>query len=270
MDALSATGLRALRYSLEIPYATSVTANDLDAGAVKAIKHNVDYNAERAQTVEPETLTSAAAMAKIRVNEGNARNHMYGVLAGSGSGNGPSADRHKYEVIDLDPYGSAAPFLDAAVQAVSNGGLLCITCTDPGVWASVGYSEKCFSLYGGLPVKGDWCHEAGLRLILHATATSAARYGLSIEPLLSLSIDYYARVFVRVRKSPAQVKNLASTTMTVYNCDEGCGSWYEQHLGKAKEVTGKSGKSTYMKYGLARAPTVGHSCPECDSPMHVS
>lgn len=36
----------------------------------------------------------------------------------------------KYDVVDLDPYGSAAPFIDGAVQAVSEGGLLCVTCTD--------------------------------------------------------------------------------------------------------------------------------------------
>lgn len=28
----------------------------------------------------------------------------------------------RFDVIDLDPYGSPAPFLDAAVQAVSDGG----------------------------------------------------------------------------------------------------------------------------------------------------
>lgn len=28
----------------------------------------------------------------------------------------------KYDVVDLDPYGSAAPFIDGAVQAVSEGG----------------------------------------------------------------------------------------------------------------------------------------------------
>lgn len=32
----------------------------------------------------------------------------------------------RFDVIDLDPYGSAAPFLDAAVQAVSDGGLLAV------------------------------------------------------------------------------------------------------------------------------------------------
>jgi tRNA (guanine26-N2/guanine27-N2)-dimethyltransferase len=36
-------------------------------------------------------------------------------------------------VIDLDPYGSAAPFVDGAVQAVKSGGLICVTCTDMAV-----------------------------------------------------------------------------------------------------------------------------------------
>ncbi len=30
--------------------------------------------------------------------------------------------KERYDVIDLDPYGSPSPFLDAAVQAVSDGG----------------------------------------------------------------------------------------------------------------------------------------------------
>ena len=36
----------------------------------------------------------------------------------------------RFDVVDLDPYGSPTPFLDGAVQAVSEGGLLCVTCTD--------------------------------------------------------------------------------------------------------------------------------------------
>lgn len=37
---------------------------------------------------------------------------------------------NQFDVIDLDPYGSAAPFIDAAVQSIADGGLLCVTCTD--------------------------------------------------------------------------------------------------------------------------------------------
>ena len=51
-------------------------------------------------------------------------------------------DRTRFDVIDLDPYGTAAPFLDSAVQAVKDGGLLCVTCTDMGVLAGGSYPEK--------------------------------------------------------------------------------------------------------------------------------
>jgi tRNA G26 N,N-dimethylase Trm1 len=36
---------------------------------------------------------------------------------------------NRFDVVDLDPFGSSAVFLDSAVQAVGDGGLLCITCT---------------------------------------------------------------------------------------------------------------------------------------------
>ena len=40
----------------------------------------------------------------------------------------------KFDVVDLDPYCSVAPFLDAAIHACNNYDarktLLCITCTD--------------------------------------------------------------------------------------------------------------------------------------------
>lgn len=35
-----------------------------------------------------------------------------------------------YDAVDLDPYGTPAQFLDTAVQAVSEGGLLMVTATD--------------------------------------------------------------------------------------------------------------------------------------------
>ena len=87
----------------------------------------------------------------------------------------------RVDCVDLDPYGTAAPFIDAAVQCVSDGGLLCVTCTDMTVLATNNYPEKwsaslplehlelqalkltarlSFSNYGGIPVKAEYCHEA--------------------------------------------------------------------------------------------------------------
>jgi tRNA G26 N,N-dimethylase Trm1 len=42
-----------------------------------------------------------------------------------------------FDIIDIDPYGTAAPFLDGACMAVTQGGLLSITCTDMPVLSGV-------------------------------------------------------------------------------------------------------------------------------------
>ena len=39
----------------------------------------------------------------------------------------------RFDVVDLDPYGSPATFLDGAVQSICDGGLLLVTCTDMAV-----------------------------------------------------------------------------------------------------------------------------------------
>jgi len=250
LDALSATGLRALRYAHEIPFVTQVTANDLSKQATHSIEANIKHN-----KLED----------KITAVTSNAMSHMYSFVSH------PSEKDHdkKYDVIDLDPYGTAATFLDAAVQAVNDGGLLCVTCTDAGVWASCGYPEKCFSLYGGTPLKGHHSHEGGLRLILHSIAMAAARYGMSIEPLLSLSIDYYARVFVRVYKSPVEVKLLAGKTMLVYSCDGGCGAWKTQYLARNQKTTTKNSQVNF-KYSLAQGPTASTFCEHCGYKTHMN
>lgn len=63
-----------------------------------------------------------------------------------------------FDLIDVDPYGSASPFLDAAVQAVSSGGLLAITSTDMAVLCGV-HPGTCFAKYQGVPLHSDYSQE---------------------------------------------------------------------------------------------------------------
>ncbi|KAF2712201.1 TRM-domain-containing protein [Pleomassaria siparia CBS 279.74] len=243
LDALSATGLRAVRYAQEIPFSTSITANDMSSKAVESIALNIKHN---------------KLEHKIHPSTGNAMAHMYSFV-----------DKRGYDVIDLDPYGTAAPFIDAAIQAINDDGLLCVTCTDSAIFASHGYLEKTYSQYGGLPLIGEACHEGGIRLILHAIASSAGRYGMAIEPLLSLSIDYYARVFVRVRKSPNDVKLLAGKTMIVHHCHNGCGAFSTQYLARNKQIQNKIGNPMF-KYSFAAAPSTTEQCEHCGKKAHLS
>lgn len=250
LDALSATGLRALRYAHEIPFATSVVSNDMLPAAVESIALNVRHNKQTS---------------KITPSTGNAIGHMYQAAFATPGSSSEAWAQGKYDVVDLDPYGTAVPFLDAAIQSLNDGGLLCVTCTDAGVFASCGYVEKTYSLYGGLPIKGPHSHEAGLRLILNSIATAAGKYGIAIEPLLSLSIDYYARVFVRVKKSPADVKFLAGKTMLVHQCDAGCGAWQTQYLARHAPQANR----TNFKHGAAQS-SGEKLCPHCGFKTHVA
>lgn len=236
IEAFSATGLRAIRYGLEIPNVRSVIANDFSQAAVESIERNAKHS---------------GAHATVRANQDDASMLMYAYKT------------KNVHVVDLDPYGSATPFMDAAVQAVRDDGLLLVTCTDLSVLAGNRYPEKCFSHYGGTTLHSEACHESAIRLVLNMIASTAARYGRSIEPMLSLSIDFYVRIFVRVNNSPIKVKQNAANTMIVYHCT-GCGSSVNQPLGKAVETNNK------YKFGYARGPTAPDKCSHCGSHHHIA
>jgi tRNA (guanine26-N2/guanine27-N2)-dimethyltransferase len=178
LEALAASGLRSLRYVLEMPdIIDHVVANDMSSDAVLSIERNMKFNNIPANTL-------------LRPRQSDAVDLLY-------------AHRHQpFHVIDLDPYGTASPFLDGAIQAVTDGGLLCITCTDM-ISLAGNQPDSCFVKYGGVPLKSDFCHEMAVRLVLYALKTTAARYRRHIVPLVSLSIDFYVRIFVRVYNSPS-------------------------------------------------------------------
>ncbi|XP_006458094.1 hypothetical protein AGABI2DRAFT_183183 [Agaricus bisporus var. bisporus H97] len=263
LEALSATGLRSIRYAKEIPLLRYVIANDLSDAATATMKRNIDLNG-LGPTDAPSSDPMNENLGKVRVNEGDACTLMYNHRDNS----------KRVDVVDLDPYGTAAPFVDAAVQCVNDGGLLCVTCTDLAVLATTNFPEKCFANYGGVSVKAEYAHEAvspilALRLVLHSLSTSAARYGRYIEPLLSLSIDFYVRVFVRVHSGALETKKALTKAANYYICSH-CQSWYEQPLGRTVEkVHQKSGQVNHL-FKTQAGPTVSEKCPECESTLHIA
>ena len=91
LEALSASGLRSIRYAKEIPGLAGIVANDFSKKAVESIERNVSVN-DVSDIVRASHADASALMYCRR------------------------KDVDRFTIIDLDPYGSAAPFLDAAVQ----------------------------------------------------------------------------------------------------------------------------------------------------------
>eukprot|EP00123_Amoebidium_parasiticum_P015566 comp23035_c2_seq2/m.36836 comp23035_c2_seq2/g.36836 ORF comp23035_c2_seq2/g.36836 comp23035_c2_seq2/m.36836 type:complete len:553 (-) comp23035_c2_seq2:78-1736(-) len=229
LEGLSATGLRAIRYAKELPHVDKIVANDLSPEAVELIKMNVEYNDA------PKVIPSNGDCSLVCYQ------HRDPLV--------------RFDAIDLDPYGSPSIFLDGAIQAVAEGGLMLVTCTDMAVLAG-NHSEAGFAKYGAMPVKTHCCHELALRIVLQCLEVHAARYKRYIVPLISLSIDFYVRVFVRVYTSASEVKKSASKLGTLYVCT-GCETHHTQALGKVTDT----GKGT--KYTPGTGPVVDQKCSEC-------
>ena len=192
LEALSATGLRSVRYAKECVGIKRIVANDLDQKAADAIERNVLANGLQV------SATEESEWPPVEVSCADASMLMYT----------HRKTDEQFDVVDLDPYGSAAPFLDSAVQAVADGGLLCITCTDSAVLCG-NHSEVCFAKYGSVALRNKYCHEMGLRVLLSSVEGHANRYGRHIVPVAAFSIDFYVRVFLRVRESKLEVKQVS-------------------------------------------------------------
>jgi tRNA (guanine26-N2/guanine27-N2)-dimethyltransferase len=230
LEALSATGLRSIRYTKEIQGIGHIRANDLSESAVSAIKDNLALNEISSE--------------QVSVSQGDANQIMRA---------------NSFDIIDLDPYGTAAPFLDAAIASVNNKGMICITCTDMRILAGRD-PAACFLHYGTMPIKHKAFGELALRTLLHAVQTAAAKQKKIAKPLLSLSIDFYIRVFVQITNSPAKARQLPCQLARAYMC-KGCESIDLEPLAVAK---GNDGIAT-----TPNTPFSGSSCRHCGSGLSI-
>jgi len=171
LEALAASGLRAIRYAVEVDGIGEVTAVDNNEAAVEACKKNIQHN-------------GSLASSKVVPHHADARVYML-------------THPKEFDVVDLDPYGSPAAFLDSAVQCVADGGILMCSATDMAVLAG-GNAEVCFSKYGSYPLRGKHCHEMALRILLACIESHAIRHKRYIVPIISVHMDFYIRVFVRI------------------------------------------------------------------------
>ena len=91
----------------------------------------------------------------------------------------------KFDIIDLDPYGSMVPFLYSTLKAIKKRGLLCVTCTDTRVLCGSD-THKCFYLYRSCRGGSDTIKELGIRVVLHTINNVANMLDKNIKVLLSI------------------------------------------------------------------------------------
>ncbi|GER45282.1 tRNA (guanine(26)-N(2))-dimethyltransferase, partial [Striga asiatica] len=231
LEALSASGLRSLRYAREVDGIGQVVAVDNDKASVEACRRNIKFN-------------GSVACSKVDSQLADARVYVL-------------THPKEFDVVDLDPYGSPSIFLDSAVQSVVDGGMLMCTATDMAVLCG-GNGEVCYSKYGSYPLRGKYCHEMALRILLACIESHANRYKRYIVPVLSVQMDFYVRVFVRIYTSAGAMKNTPLKLSYVYQCT-GCDSFHLQPIGRT--IYKNNGAS--MRYLPGFGPVVPQECTDC-------
>ncbi|MGC8583352.1 MAG: tRNA (guanine(26)-N(2))-dimethyltransferase [Thermoproteus sp.] len=168
-EPLSATGIRGIRYALETNAVGRLVLNDISKAAVEVIRKNLELNG-----VSAEVYNEDASILLRRL-------------------------RGECDVVDLDPFGSPAPFAESAFQAIRDGGLLCATATDTAVLVG-NYREKALRRYGVRLSKTPFYVEVGLRALLSFLARAAAANDFALEPLIAYWERHYFRFCGKVVK----------------------------------------------------------------------
>lgn len=168
-DALSGSGIRGFRYS-ELG---QVHLNDTNPEAVESIKRGLEENDLNAEVSQKD--------ANVFLSE----------------------HRNFFHVIDVDPFGSFASYLDSAARASNHSSLAGFTATDNAAPAG-SYPEVCRRRYASRPLKNSFMHETGLRIYIKAAFENFARYDKDFDPKVCWHQQHYSRVTGRVTESKSR------------------------------------------------------------------
>lgn len=243
-ECLSATGLRAIRYYMELDRENikEIVANDMDKKAVDCINHNIIKNGiENTDHI-------------FKVCQSEASQLLYSKMK-------------YYDIIDLDPYGTAIPMIDSSLQSLKPGGLLCVTFTDMPVLCG-NYPETTFYKYGSIAYKTSFCHEMAKRIALFAISSAAGKYKKVIKPLLSFNAEFYIRLFLIVKDSPEDCKNNGLKYGYVHHC-RNCQNRLITPLAHMEETKHSKKEKTVSRFKFNNL-TGNVNCEICDSYMCLS
>jgi tRNA (guanine26-N2/guanine27-N2)-dimethyltransferase len=178
-EPLTSCGVRAIRWACEVPGIRNVLSGDLNPKAVLLANVNAYLN---------------GVLDKVNVRWSEATRLLDDCqLRG-----------RRFDVVDVDPFGSPIHFIDSAVNAIKKeGGLLCLTATDMQPLCGI-HQDACLRKYGGLSLRTEYCHEIALRLLVGAAVRIASRHDQGVKVVFSHSSDHYVRAYLLTKRDATE------------------------------------------------------------------
>lgn len=124
----------------------------------------------------------------------------------------------RFDFVDIDPFGSPAPYLNAAVQSLNpKGGLIAVTATDMPALCGV-YPRVSLRKYGGISIRSPFVHEIAVRLLLGHIFALAGSNDCSMNPLAVLSMDHYIRAWLTIKADRKMSNRQTGNLGTIRYC----------------------------------------------------
>ncbi|MGQ9624822.1 MAG: tRNA (guanine(10)-N(2))-dimethyltransferase [Candidatus Bathycorpusculaceae bacterium] len=191
-EPLAGCGVRGIRFAAEVEGVKKVLISDISKEAFKLAKHNVQLNGLRESVI-------------VRNEDASFLLSRY------------AAPRKRFDAIDIDPFGSPVPYLDSAIRALRDNGLIILTATDMAPLCGV-YPRACVRKYGGKPLRTEYCHEIAVRLLAGCLATTAAKHDIGIYLLFSHSTNHYIRVYAKTKYGAKEADETLKNMGFIIHC----------------------------------------------------
>ncbi len=169
-DAFGGSGIRGIRYSKEIEGVSLAVVNDLNPLAVEQTQENIREN----------------GLTNVIVCKDDANLLL-------------RKCRGKFQVVDIDPFGTPAPYVESAAASIKAGGMICVTATDTSALCGT-YRKPCIRKYGAKPLRNEYCHENGLRILAGFLCRTFSKYKKCLDFQFTHSTEHYMRLYALVDK----------------------------------------------------------------------
>ncbi len=181
LDAMGATGIRGLRIAGEcgIP----VTICERDPAAIGLIRQNKDHTGLPVSIVERDVNALLS--------------------------------EESFDAVDLDPFGTPAMFVDAAVRGCRR--FLFVTATDTAPLCGA-HLMAGIRRYGALPMNTEYHREVGLRILLGFVVRETVKYDRGVEPLFCYAREHFTRLHLRLLRGAQAADDTLKHMGFVHQC----------------------------------------------------
>lgn len=167
LDLTSATGIRGIRYMKEVGIKNGVFV-DINKKACELTKQNLKLNKIKARVIN-----LPISQLETKINK-------------------------KFDVIDLDPFGTPVPYLSDIFQFAKNESIVFITATDTAVLFGA-QPKACLKNYGSYTLHNEFQNEIGTRILIYRIIRSASEFNFGARVIFALAKRHYVRIVLQLK-----------------------------------------------------------------------